>query len=311
MKTIIVPLDGSALAERVLPRACLLATALGARVRLVHILDMASHSKAYGALAADKEPGWRLWPAWEMLRDRAEGYLDTQASRLRGAGLRVEIEALFGAPAEAIIEAASGRHDTLIAMATHGYGGFRRWALGSVADQVVHASHVPVLLVRGENSADAAAKLPAAPNAIQRILVPLDGSDFARQALPLALDLAVGARAEVVALQSLAPSIEEYIGTAPPLIDLRAELRAEVSRAYAARDGRLCPEQAPVTPAVAVGGAAEAIVEEADRHHVDLIVMTTHGYRGLKRWMSGSVAEKVLRATTVPLLLVRAQVNEG
>jgi nucleotide-binding universal stress UspA family protein len=307
MKTIVVPLDGSALAERVLPLVRLLAPALQARVRLVHVLDIAARSHAYGAPDAD-DRGWRLWPAWEMLRERAEGYLDTQAGRLRQAGLRVEIETLLGTPAEAIVEA-GGRHDTLIAMATHGYGGFRRWALGSVADRVVHAAHAPILLVRGA-SGDAGER-HLAPSAIRRILVALDGSDFARRALPLALDLAVGARAEVVAFQAVAPSIEEYIGTAPPLLDLRAELRGEVSRAYAARDGRLCPEQAPVTPAVAVGGAAEAIVEEADRRHVDLIVMATHGYRGLKRRLSGSVAEKVLHATTTPLLLVRAPGNQG
>jgi nucleotide-binding universal stress UspA family protein len=306
MKTIIVPLDGSALAERALPFVRLLAPALQARVRLVHVLDMAARSHAYGAPNAD-DRGWRLWPAWEMLRARAEGYLDTQAARLRDAGLRVEIETLLGTPAEAIAEAAGGRHDTLIAMATHGYGGFRRWALGGVANQVVHAAHAPILLVRG--AGPDAAEHHVAPSAIRRILVALDGSDFARQALPLALDLAVGARAEVVAFQSIAPSIEEYIGTAPPLLDLRTELRDEVSRAYAARDGRLCVEQAPVIPAVAVGCAAEAIVEEADRLHVDLIVMATHGYRGLKRWLSGSVAETVLHTTTTPLLLVRAPDN--
>src|SRR5205085_5310054 len=99
----------------------------------------------------------------------------------------------------------------MIAMATHGYGGLTRWPLGSVADTVLHTAATPMLLVRGD------APMPKHAPALKRIVVPLDGSELSRQALPAAIELADFARAEVVVVQAIVPSIEEYLSAAPPL----------------------------------------------------------------------------------------------
>ena len=158
MKTMIVPLDGSVLAEQALPYATRVALALKARVRLVQVVLPAARAVAATSPSeAENEEGpprWELGVAWEALRAHAQSYLETQAEPMRAAGLEVDVEVQFGRPAETIVEVATDRHAAMIVMATHGFTGLRRWALGSVADQVVHTTHVPVLLVRGAALAD-------------------------------------------------------------------------------------------------------------------------------------------------------------
>ena len=316
MKTMIVPLDGSVLAEQALPYATRVALALKARVRLLQVVLPAARAVAASspgeAEGEEGPPRWELGVAWEALRAHAQSYLDTHAEPMRAAGLAVDVEVQFGRPAETIVEVASERHAAMIVMATHGYSGLRRWALGSVADQVVHTTHVPVLLVRRVPLPDARAVHPLAEECpLKRVLVPLDGTALSRQALAPALDVAIGAEAEVIALQTVAAPMERQVGALAPVADLSAELRNEVAQAYALRAGSVAPEWAPITPIVTLGDAAKAIVEEAGRQHVDMIVMVTHAYSGLRRWLSDSVADRVMHATTVPLLLVRAQVNAG
>jgi nucleotide-binding universal stress UspA family protein len=301
MKTILVPLDGSALAERVLPYAQLLARTIDAR-RHEHVpLDnptiRAEAGMPPGATEHDSAP------AWEGLRQFAENSLAEHAAQLRATGLHITSEVRVGRPAETIVEVAAECHARMIAMATHGYSGLTRWALGSVADAVLHTATVPVLLVRGN------APVPKHALAIKRIIVPLDGSELARQALPAAIELADFARAEVVVVQAITPSIEDYLGAASPVADLRDNLRAQALHEYDQHVGGDHP--AAVTAAVLVGHAAQAIAEEVDWRRADLIVMATHGYSGMRRWIHSSVADQLLHATTTPLLLVRGNVGES
>jgi nucleotide-binding universal stress UspA family protein len=156
MKTIVVPLDGSAMAEQVLPHVRLLAPMLAARVRLIRIVtdEEVAHVLAHdGALA--HELGDRLpirhvdaEQVGDLLRQRAADYLAARATDLHGAGVEVEAVVRDGSPAEQIIEVAEHDQAYLIVMATHGYSGLRRWALGSIADKVLHTSTIPLLLVR-------------------------------------------------------------------------------------------------------------------------------------------------------------------
>jgi nucleotide-binding universal stress UspA family protein len=308
MKTILVPLDGSALAERVLPYARMLAQTLGARLHLLRAV--ADARREHGWLddptvraEAGVPPGAterERIPAWDALRQFAENSLAEQAGQLRASGLHVTHEVRIGAPAATIVAAASECRAQLIAMATHGYSGLTRWAMGSVADAVLHTSATPVLLVRGD------APAPKHGLALRRIVVPLDGSELARQALSAAIELADPARAEVVVVQVVAPSIEEYL-SAPAPAELRARLHAQALDEYAHVGGE---RPAAVTAAVLVGRAAQAIAEEADWRHADLIVMATHAYSGVRRWMYGSVADRLLHSTTTPLLLVRGPAGE-
>jgi nucleotide-binding universal stress UspA family protein len=310
MKTILVPLDGSALAEQTLPYVRMFASLLGATV---HVLRVIPEEEKRALLASDPAvlyeaeamgaPVWeRETRVWDMLRQRAEGYLDAQTNALRIDGFDAHSHVQIGAPAEMIIAVAQQIHADLIAMATHGYTGLKRWTLGSVTDKVVQATTTPVFVVPSQAA-------PAGEPRLKRILLPLDGSAFARQALPIATELTTHARAELLLFRVVLPSVELYHGTLLPagvqnmLRDLaQAELRALA--------GELRHNEVSVKAAVAIGYAAEEIVEVA-RHQVDLIVMATHGYGGIKRWALGSVADKVLHATTTPLLLVHARSDEA
>jgi nucleotide-binding universal stress UspA family protein len=310
MKTILVPLDGSALAEQVLPYVRLLAPLLDARVRLIQAIDEVG-DRIFTNPLADTYGHDPLAAPWERqeqpldrLRQCAEGYLENHALALRAEGLDAEAEVIVGHAAEAIVEVARREHVAMVAMATHGYSGLKRWALGSVADKVVHAACAPVLVVRG-------GAVP--PPALGRILVPLDGSALANQALPLASELARCAQAELVVMQAVPAAIEAYPGLRPlgrPLPqygDVLAALRRQATQDLAAVVNQLRQRELAACTVVANGHAAETIIDQATQRHTDLIVMATHGYGGLKRWALGSVADKVLHATATPLLLVRAR----
>ncbi len=316
MNTILVPLDGSALAEQILPYVRGLAPSLSARVCLLRVLADQENDNlvangimwAYGIgdpPEAHREHTQRLW---DTLRERAAGYLATVAMQLEQAGLDVETIVRIGPPDENIVETARSQHATLIAMVTHGYGGLRRWTLGSVTDKVVHSATTPVFIVRGV--------APASRDlALKRILVPLDGSELAKQALPLAAELATCANAELILLEAVAPMTEIYAGvrplgrSIPQYADALAALRHQATRELDTLAGELRRQHLPVKVAVVNGHAAEVIIDEAARRGADLIVMATHGYSGLRRWAMGSVADKVLHATTTPLVLVRARAS--
>jgi nucleotide-binding universal stress UspA family protein len=306
MQTMLVPLDGSALAERILPYVQLLAPLLSARVLLLRVISegdkqgILAHEDV--RLAPERGPAPALpareWHAWQQLRTQAESYVAARVAQLRAAGLAAEGEVCAGTPAESILGVAAQRQISLIALATHGYGGVTRWALGSVADKVVHAATVPVLVVRG--TAEAAHR-----EAIKRLLVPLDGSDLARQALPIAIELAQRTQAEMILLQAIPPVVEAYPYTPLPM-SIRIPLHEQAHKELGALADQLRRQGIPTTPLVVEGYAAEVIVDLAEQRSVDLIVMATHGYTGIKRWALGSVASKVLRAAPTPLLLVRA-----
>jgi nucleotide-binding universal stress UspA family protein len=145
-------------------------------------------------------------------------------------------------------------------------------------------------------------------------MVPLDGSTLARQVLPLAAEVAKLAGAELLLLRAVAATIESYPGfppmpgqTLPQLGEVLEALRDQAINQLGALADELRTPEMPVKTRVVNGPAAEVLVDEAEQQGVDLIVMATHGYSGVKRWALGSVADKVLHATTTPLLLVRVQ----
>lgn len=315
MKTLLVPLDGSPLAEHVLPYIPLLATTLDARIHLIQVLfyleteSLFAYDAAvlYGSVDPFKGEHKEERQAWETLHQNAEAYLETKAMELRSQGFDVDFSTHVGVPADIIVEVAESKQAAMIAMATHGYSGLRRWTLGSVTDKVVHTTTLPLFIVRGEEVTP-----PQTPT-FKRLLVPLDGSELARQALPLALTIAKSAQAEIVLMEAISPTIAAYPGLHPlgrpiPMYEpVMEELRTQATQDMQNLATELAAEHVAVKTEVLTGHAAEVIVDEAEQREVDLIVMATHGYSGLRRWALGSVADKVLHATTTPLLLVHAQ----
>lgn len=288
LKTILLPLDGSSLSERALTYAAVLARRCEATVVLVE------------AVLAHTFPGVNPSEAQTEVTTGAEQYLNTAAERLSADGIVTETHVYYDHPVHAILDAATRRRADLIVMSTHGRGGLSRMLYGSVADQILRRATVPVLLVPSivEHAWPADGPLS--------LLVPLDGSELATQALRSAglLTEAFGSRGTLLRVVQPVPYPLYGEGYAYVPYDEDAEV-ADARHYLDEQAARLVERGVRVTTDVVVGDPARAIGEVARAQGVDVVVMATHGHGGLSRLILGSVATATLRHTTAPLLLVR------
>jgi nucleotide-binding universal stress UspA family protein len=316
MKTMLVPLDGSLTAEQVLPYAHALAATLGFDVELLQVIDDEGEAPplpetvviAAASGATNPTSVERVSPSSLAQRKQAHAYLASQAQRFFH-GMGVDVAVQVGWPAETIVNVAERHEVAMIAMATHGYSGLRRWTLGNITDKVVQASPVPTFVVR------ASATPPAHEPVLRRVLVPLDGSPLARQALPIACELARRAHGELVlctVVRTEGWGGPAFLPTPEEQASERAARSKQLLEEAAPFMAELQDQQVPVTPIVAFDTTvAEAIIDAVEQHEADLVVMATHGYSGLRRWVLGSTADKLLHACPKPLLLVRTSTATG
>jgi nucleotide-binding universal stress UspA family protein len=303
---ILVPLDGSTRAEAILPHAVMLARATSSRITLlravappINTVAAAMWTTTYDVPDLDQ---------WEAEVDSATAYLNQVARRLRDLGVVVDVRTAKNGPAESILDyATQSRRLRLIALATHGRTGFSRWLLGSVAEKVVQGADQPLLLVRPSSAEADAAWEPVGP--YMKILVPLDGSSLAEQALYPARALA-GATGAGLLLLAVAPALDESI----VVEDAAAISGHEAQRPDAVRAARtylagvaqqLEEAGVPVQTMVVSGHPAEAILRVAAQEAADLIAMATHGRGGLQRLWLGSVTVKVTHGAETPVLVIR------
>jgi nucleotide-binding universal stress UspA family protein len=285
LSTILVPLDGSALAEQALPVAERVARAAQARVILTRVVPAYSGTEtsvdASVALAARKN-------------------LDEIASRLRRAQITVEVALREGDAATQIVGTVEARCADLIIMSTHGRSGVGRWLYGSVADAVIRLAQVPVMLIPSEVSV----QWPTARR--PRVLVPLDESRLSEAVLGPAVELATGLDAEVVLVEVVAWPPLVYSDPIE-LLPYDPEEQLAEARGYLADVAtRLRNSGASVRCLADVGRApAETIVRLARDEHADLIAMATHGRSGVARVVLGSTTTGTLQHAGVPLLIVR------
>lgn len=304
---IVVPLDGSQFGEHALPHACAIATRCNAVLRLVHV-----HSASVSPVYVEGQP-----VIDENLRSlhhqHEQRYLERIKERLVGqmSGFTIEVEA-YDRPLESIVNESVGeflaktiaaRSDVdLIVMATHGRGGASRLWLGSVADALLHLSHVPLLLVRPQSSEPDFTHLPT----YQNILIALDGSPLSEQILDPAQTLGDLMAAEYTLLQVIPPLPTTFGPTAEQLVKANAQ-GVQQAQAYLSQvaQRRAQSGQRVHYRASNHNNVATAILEDAARYHHDLIAMATHGQSGLRRLVIGSVTDKVVRGATLPVLVHR------
>lgn len=304
---VLIPLDGSPFAERVLPHIERLITSVGSEedaseeteLVLLRVVEPYSFLAPPETLAVPPTIGLT------GLRESAETYLKHVEGELRQMGLRgAHGQVVEGDVASAICDVADAQGADLIAMTTHGRSGVGRWAFGSVADRVVRTANQPVFLVRVTTEV-----LPR--DTIRRILVPLDGSDLAEKALPQAQALARDNDAEILLLRAIEPLTDREVATI--FVNWESSDAVYAHRQTAAERylGEVQAElrATGVSSSVLVdeGHAADLILDTVEAEDIDLIVMSTHGRSGLARWVYGSVADKVLHEAICPLLLIRAR----
>jgi nucleotide-binding universal stress UspA family protein len=232
------------------------------------------------------------------------------------AGINTEVKTFIGAVAPAILSAAQSFHANLIVLCSHGYTGFKRWTLGSVADKVTRHSPIPVFVLREGGP------LPAtAEHQPVRALVAVDGSALSEAVLEPAAYLA-GALAEATSQQGamhllrvvdLPTSGGKFKSDAHIDTGLKEQVRHEdeeylSSLVYRLGAGDLELLDLAITTSVeADQDVAEAIVKKSEQDKFDFIAIATHGRGGVQKWALGSVAGRVLHATTLPLLIMRPQ----
>lgn len=292
---ILVPLDGSRLAEQALPLAQAFAERLASTVvlfRAVIPMHEAVSPRGEAYSAAEQV---------DLLRESARRYLDALCRERSAVSVEMQTRVHAGSPAAAILTFAENTHADLIVMVTHGRTGLRRWALGSVADKVLTGTQTPLLLVRASDS-------PRESVRLNRILVPLDGSALAERALPPARQLALAFDADVHlfrAWENPLYGVEAYpIGVSP---EDYSETMSKATGDYLQQTAQELERAGlRVHCETGCGPAAEGILETAQKQEADLVVMCTHGRSGFSRWVLGSIADRVLHAAPVPVLLIRS-----
>ncbi len=284
-----------------------LAIACGAALAVVHVLDLQP--------GLDPEsPVTRLY--LEELRSLTAPRLGEVIARAKAAGVPASGHELVGEPAERILAWAQEAKSDLIVMGTHGRTGLGRVLLGSTAARVAAGAPCPVLTVRQPHGGAQAHGGPqgaertspeAAPDrlAIRRILAPVDFSDCSLEALEHAVLAAKQFDAALTILHVVEPvayGLDFTLGGATEGQALRLRWEAKLTELAAVVEA----QGLPTDWALAGGGSAETILARARALACDLIVMGTHGRRGLRYLVTGSVAEAVLRGAACPVMTVKS-----
>lgn len=296
--SLLVPLDGSPLAEHALPLALSIARRANASLNVVQV------HVPFAVMYADSIlPG--VFEAEAKVLEQERAYLDRMVKLLADVSPVPVTSALLEGPviAEMLIGHAVTTKADLIVMTTHGRGPLSRFWLGSVADEMVRQATTPILVVRPqEKTTDF-----QATSRLRHILVPLDGSALAEQALEPARVLGSLMQAEFTLLRVYGPEIDfnfvQYStlsASDPATQGLRDKAQAYLNGVAA----RLKVQGTNVQTQVVLGQSpATTILEMAEPLGVDLIALETHGRRGLPRLLLGSVADKVLRGASTPVLI--------
>jgi nucleotide-binding universal stress UspA family protein len=275
----LVPLDGSAQADRILPYASWVANRLQIPIFLLSIVDLRVAASARG-------------------RGDVEQQLQQAVDRLHREGVQATMAITAGRPAEEILGVAESQGCDLIVLSTFTRQSSGRGTLGLVTDKVFHASQIPLLLIPPLVAAEPPI-LP--PQTLTTLIVPLDGSAHAEAALPFAEDLAHRLSGEII--------LARAVPFAGAIVDDKAPPTGEVeARAYLGNlTQRLQAEGLAVQSRAFDGPPVEYILELASQTPHSLVVLTTHGRSALARWFVGSVAEGIVRATSVPALVIPHQ----
>jgi nucleotide-binding universal stress UspA family protein len=342
IKKILVPLDGSENAEKIGGWVAGIAQPLGAEVALVTVVDPnkielpdataeSGHTVPHeegpfdepefdrgrvytggsgmgGASIGPAVGETRHAPAFgtqiiDRVMQQAEEYLDQEVDRMNIAGVKCTGKTLMGRPDEVIVQHAKDIKADMIAMATHRGSAIARGVLGSVTDRVLRSANIPVMAVHPES----VTAFTGALGQPECIIVPLDGSERSASVFDMAVEIAKGSNAEIVFIRAV-----QYPYYGVSAVDA-AYYQTDYGISYQRREAQdyLAPfvEKAmargvKARAIVTTGAAASRVIEEAKALPRPLIIMSTRGATGLKRWVLGSVADKVVRSSGLPVLVV-------
>ena len=300
---LMVPLDGSSLAEQAFPVVGTIAHRSGTKVHLASVVQ-----RVPIFLASSEEPVPD--PGLEQeLRDQLTEYLQSTAEALETThGVEVTYALLDGSPAQALADHARAKRVGLIVMTTHGHSGINRFWMGSVTDRLLRRVKVPVLLLRPTDG--------ALQTEFRHTLVALDGLSEGERVLEPAIELgSLCQDAQFTLVQVVEPPVALITRMAMHPAKMRphwAELQENCARSYLERVAKSMRTRglSVSTQMISAGGIGEQILDLARAIGADLIVVGTHGARGVERMLLGSVADKVVRGASQPVLVVPTRKEE-
>jgi len=278
---ILVPLDGSELAEKAIPYAEELAIKSSSEVILLTVC-MTN----------------------EFMERPMRAYLEKRAEEFLSLGIKTSSFIVHGDAASEILDFAQKNNIGLITLSSHGRAGVSYWAFGNIANKVLQISHIPILLIRSKES-------EAVDKELKKILILLDGSQFAESVIPYVEGM-VKESDEIILLRVIKPINIPHVNDLKPSLDhkqyekdLMAKVENEVKDYLHKQESSLRDKGLNVSSVSLYGKPAQTILQYTEDNPVDLIAMSTHGYSGITKWTFGSVASIVLESSSKPILLIR------
>jgi nucleotide-binding universal stress UspA family protein len=292
----LIPLDGSTIAEQVVPYARTFARGLKLPVELLAVVDGE-------ALLTSVERARVFDDLMDREKRKSKEYLERIAKRFSGSRVKRTVEE--GKAAEAVIEKAAADRSTLIAMTTHGRSGLNRWLLGSVAEKVLRATTNPLLLVRAAPDA-----MTEGEATLKSIVVPLDGSKLAESVLPMVAGIATKLNLAITLFRSYSVPYSLYTyGHGFYAFDIQqfmTDLRDEARQYLENKAAEITELGVDKVSCVTIEGfGADEIIKIGRETPNSFIAMCSHGRSGVKRWALGSVTESVVRHSDKPVLVLR------
>lgn len=277
-------LDTSEPAEAVIPYAVHLADKMGSELDVVNVIE--------GEVSSER---------------LAKAYLDKIVDDIKEPGIRKKRSVILrGKAADQILDYVERNKIDIIASASHGHSGIRKWFIGSTVDKIVRGTKVPVLLVHSKEKGSISRQAAV----FTHVLLPLDGSKAAEAALPITESIANKIKVRVSLIRAVSPLVDQYAG--PPegyVVDYTGKVMQaleEEATDYLKQTAKFFEEKGIlVSITMIMGSPATEILKYIEKQKVDLVVMSTHGRTGFGRWILGSVANKILHSVEIPLLIVR------
>ncbi len=312
---ILVPLDGSSLAEGAIPHAELFSRIFNAKIFLLQVLDPPD----------ERESTQNVEPlGWQIRKAEADMYLKGIATRIREhlgeippaaeeeGKSRVEYHVREGKAAENIVDFAHGENIDLVVISTHGAGGLSRWNLSSVTQKVINLIYLPVLIIRSYDRANTTDIIER----YRKILLPIDCSRRAECSITAAVELTRGEMSKIASAEKsklilaavIRPPEMPLAEPFPPEITKILDQLSKVSRLAVGKYLDEMKERLPVqieTSIVEGTSVATTIHELADQPDIDLVILCAHGYSGKGTWPYGTVTRNYIEHGEKPLLVIQ------
>lgn len=291
---ILVPLDRSALAECVLPHAVALAHCLDAQLLLLHVLSLSDRQDRQRAVDSLE---------WQLRRAEAESYLQDVSARMQEVGVTCKLHVADGDAAEQIVEMAYSNRVGLVLIASHGHSGLSSWNVSSVVQKVIARAGTSLMIVRADQPAIADIALLQ----YRRVLVPLDSSARAECVLPVATALARVPNTQIliahVVQRPQMPRRTPLSWEDSELADCLVNRNSAEAKQYLTMVRSQLPPAAVETRLLVSNNVVSSLFEVADQEHIDLVLLSAHGYTGQMKLPYGSLVGSFIAYGSSPLFI--------